>query len=68
MAGNRTASRVRITSPLALHGDLRLVFRAPSAHAIDDQADYQDQTNATAADDRSAKVKAAAAEYEKQYE
>jgi len=40
-------------------------FRAKSAHAINDEADYQKQANPAATDDRPAKVKPAAAEHKK---
>ena len=40
-------------------------FRAESAHEIGNQAYRQDQANAAAADDGTAKVKPAAAEQEK---
>jgi hypothetical protein len=39
-----------------------LVFRAESTHEIDDKAYHQNQANPTAADDRTSKVKSAAAE------
>ena len=42
------------------------VSRAESAHEIDDQAYQQNQAKPAAADDRTAKVKPAAAEQEKQ--
>jgi len=44
-------------------GGLR--FRAKSAHEKDNQADQQDQAEATAADGRTANIKTAAAEQEK---
>jgi hypothetical protein len=47
--------------------DDRLAFRAAkSAHAIDDQADQENQAKPAAANDGSTKVKSAAAEQEKQ--
>ena len=48
--------------------DDRLSFRAAkSAHAIDDEADQKNQAKPAAADDRSAQIKSAATEQEKQH-
>jgi hypothetical protein len=52
----------------ASHDDrlIRSGFRAESAHAIDDQADHQNQAKSAAANDGPAKVKPAAAEQKQQ--
>jgi hypothetical protein len=44
------------------HRSVRSGFRAKSTHAIDDQADHQNQAKSAAANDRSTKVKPTAAE------
>lgn len=49
-------------------GDILLVSRAESAHDIDDKADHQNQANTAAADDRTAKIKSAAAEQKQKNE
>lgn len=60
--GNQT---VEVLKPL-IHFS-RLVFRAAkSAHEIDNQADHQNQTQAAAANGRSAKIKTATAEQQEQ--
>jgi hypothetical protein len=46
-------------------GYILLAFRAESAHEIDDKAYHQNQANPAAADDRTSKVKPAAAEQQK---
>jgi hypothetical protein len=55
-------------SPATCHDDrlVRSDFRAESAHAIDDQADHQNQAKSTAANDGPAKVKPAATEQKQQ--
>jgi hypothetical protein len=54
-------------APAASHDDrlVRSAFRAESAHAIDNQADHQNQAKSATADDGTAKVKSAAAEQKK---
>jgi len=47
-------------------GRLLALRAAKSTHKVDDEADDQNQANATAADDRAAEVKATSAEKEKQ--
>ena len=46
--------------------DILLIFRAESAHEIDDKAYQQNQANPAATDGGTSKVKAATAEQEKQ--
>jgi hypothetical protein len=46
-------------------GDIPLAFGTKSAHEIDDKANHQKQANPAAADDRTSKVKPAAAEQQK---
>jgi hypothetical protein len=46
---------------------VRLVFRAESAHRIDDQAYQQNQAKPSSADCRTAKVKTASAEQKKKH-
>jgi hypothetical protein len=57
--GRRVTSQAHLLDP-------SLVFRAESAQAIDDQADYKYQSQSAAADGGAAKVKAASAEHQKQ--
>jgi hypothetical protein len=60
-----TPSGGSLRETLAASHDDRLIrsgFRAESAHAIDDQADHQNQAKPTAANDGPAKVKPATAE------
>jgi hypothetical protein len=46
-------------------GDVQLASRAEAAHEIDDKAYHQNQANPAATDDRTSKIKPAAAEQEK---
>lgn len=55
-----------IVQPLRdMVGNILLGSRAESAHEIDDKAYHQNQANPAAADDRTSKVKPAAAEQKK---
>ena len=48
-------------------GSILSTFRAKSAEGIDDKTYQQNQAKPASADDRTAKVKSAATEQEKQY-
>ena len=60
-----TPQPLRGQPPQGLAGDIPLAFRAESAHQIDDKAYGQNQANPAAAEDRTSKVKPAAAEQQK---